>query len=1060
MGKKALRKDLWTEIRKSRNRFVSIFLIVALGVAFFSGVRAAQPDMRMTGDAYFDKYHLMDLRVVSTLGFSEENIEAIRNVEGVEMAEPSYMADVLHDTESSQMVLQFLADSDQTNETSVIEGRMPEKEDECLIDASVAEETGYQVGDTIQVHADKDADILDTFVTDTFTITGIGANPLYVSFERGSTTVGSGQISGFVIVPPESFSQEAYTQVMIQVEGASELESHTDEYNDLVEQVQNRLEDIADVQCQNRYDALIKETQEQLEDARKELEDGEQEAEEQLAQARQKLDDGYAQLESGRQELESRKAQLADAESQISENEQKLEEARQQLETGRQQLEAARAQVSSGEADLAVAQAQVSSSEVDLKMIQSIYPSQLLPDTDLAQQLADAQAQLEAGKQQLAAAQAQIDAGKAQIAAYEQQIETGTQQIADGEAELAEARQQVEDARPQIEEAEQQLEEAEAELADGETEYADAKAEAEAELADAREQIADGEEQLSELEVPTWYLTNRNDLPGYEEFGSNADRVGAIGNVFPVIFFLVAALVSLTTMTRMVEEQRVQIGTLKALGYSKAAIAFKYIVYALLATIGGSAAGVLFGEKVFPWVIIYAYKIIYPYMDTMEIPYRLDFAVMASGLALLCTLAATILSCYKELAAQPAQLMRPAAPKQGKRVLLERIGFLWRHLNFTQKSTCRNLFRYKKRFFMTVFGIGSCMALLIVGFGLRDSIVHIADIQYAQIQRYDGMLQLHEDASEEEMDELYQYLDGNEEVDQYVKVSMKTLDAQANGETRSPYVVVPQSAEDLKDFIVFQDRKTKEVYSFDENSVMLTEQLADHLGVGEGDQIQILSTDGEEASVTVTHVVENYMMHYIYMAPQVYENAFGESPDYSMLLIRLTDAGKENQESIGRELLNFPAAFAMNYVSENKAQIENMLGSLNIVIVVLILSAGMLAFVVLYNLNNININERRRELATLKVLGFYDPEVAAYVYRENIILTVLGALLGVGLGAILHRFIIVTVEVDQVMFSRTVSVLSYLLSAGLTCVFSAVVNYAMYFKLKAIDMVESLKSIE
>lgn len=352
------------------------------------------------------------------------------------------------------------------------------------------------------------------------------------------------------------------------------------------------------------------------------------------------------------------------------------------------------------------------------------------------------------------------------------------------------------------------------------------------------------------------------------------------------------------------------------------------------------------------------------------------------------------------------------------------------------------------------------MALLIVGFGLRDSIVHIADIQYAQIQRYDGMLQLHEDASEEEMDELYQYLDGNEEVDQYVKVSMKTLDAQANGETRSPYVVVPQSAEDLKDFIVFQDRKTKQQYTFDENSVMLTEQLADHLGVGEGDQVQITSTDGEEVSVTVTHVVENYMMHYIYMAPQVYEDVFGESPEYSMLLIRLTDAGKEDQESIGREMLDFPAAFAMNYVSENKAQIENMLGSLNIVIVVLILSAGMLAFVVLYNLNNININERRRELATLKVLGFYDPEVAAYVYRENIILTVLGALLGVGLGAILHRFIIVTVEVDQVMFSRTVSVLSYLLSAGLTCVFSAVVNYAMYFKLKAIDMVESLKSIE
>lgn len=1060
MGKRALRKDLWIEIRKSRNRFVSIFLIVALGVAFFSGVRAAEPDMRMTGDVYFDNYHLMDLRVVSTLGFSEENIEAIKQVEGVAAVEPSYMADVLHDTASSQLVLQFLADSDEMNKTSVIKGRMPEKEDECLIDESIAEETGYQVGDVIQVHADKGGDILDTFVTDTFTITGIGANPLYISFERGSTTVGSGQVSGFVIVPKESFSQESYTQVMIEVEGAKELESHTEAYNELVWQVQNRVEEISDAACQSRYDSLSQEISEKISDAETELANGEEEASKQLKEARQKLDDGYVELENGRKELETRKVQLADAQNQIYENEKKLNESKAQLEAGKQQLEAARSQVRGGEAALAVAQAQVSSSEVDLKMLQSLYPSQLLPDTDLAKQLKDAEAQLEAGKQQLAAAQAQIDSGKAQIAAYEQQIERGTQEISDGESKLSEYKKQVEEATPQIEEAEQKLKEAEQELVDGEKEYEEAKNETEEKLEDAREQIEDGKEQLSELEVPTWYITNRNDLPGYEEFGSNADRVGAIGKVFPVIFFLVAALVSLTTMTRMVEEQRVQIGTLKALGYSKVSIASKYILYALLATIGGSVTGVLFGEKIFPWVIIYAYKIIYPNMDTMEIPYRVDYGMMASGLALFCTLLATIFSCYRELAAHPAELMRPAAPKQGKRVLLERIGFLWRHLNFTQKSTCRNLFRYKKRFFMTVFGIGSCMALLIVGFGLRDSIVHIADIQYSQIQRYDGMLQIHEDASEEEKNQLSQYLNETEEIDQYVDVSMKTFDVTANGKKRSPYVVVPQSVDDLKDFVVFQDRKTGESYVFDENSVILTEQLADHLGVKAGDEIKLTSTDGVEATVSVTHVVENYMMHYVYMAPQVYETVFGEKPEYSMFLIRLTDKGKEDEEAIGKELLDFKAAFAINYVSENKAQIESMLGSLNIVIVVLILSAGLLAFVVLYNLNNININERRRELATLKVLGFFDTEVAAYVYRENIFLTIIGAFLGVILGALLHRFVIVTVEVDQVMFGRTVSVVSYLISAGLTCAFSAIVNYAMYFKLKTIDMVESLKSIE
>ena len=1060
MGKKALKKDLWREIHKSRNRFVSIFLIVALGVAFFSGVRASQPDMRMTGDAYFDKYNLMDLRLVSTLGFGDEDVEEIRKVEGVSQVEPSYMADVLHDTESSQMVLQFLAETEIMNYTSVLEGRMPEADNECLVDASVAEETGYQVGDTMVVYADKGDDILDTFVTDTFTIVGIGANPLYVSFERGSSTVGSGQVSGFVIVPQESFSQEAYTQLLIEVEGARELLSHTDAYNDRVEQVQNRLEEMEDVQCQRRYDTLRQETEDALQKAKEELKEGEQQAQEELAEARKQLDDGYAQLESGISELEERKAQLEEARQQVSDGERQLEEAKAQLEEGKQQLEAAKAQVTSGEAALAAAQAQVSSSEVDLKMIQSLYPSELLPDTDLARRLSEAQAQLEEGKQQLSEAQAQIDAGKAQIAVYEEQVESGTQQIADGEAQLAQVRQQIADAEPQLADGEAQLTQARQELEDGEAEYEDGKAQAEAELEDARQQIADAEEALAEMEVPVWYISSRNDLPGYEEFGANADRVGAIGKVFPAIFFLVAALVSLTTMTRMVEEQRVQIGTLKALGYSKGAIASKYILYALMATIGGSVAGVLFGEKVFPWVIIVAYKIIYPHMDTMEIPYQWDYAAMASGLALLCTLAATVLSCYKELAAQPAELMRPAAPKQGKRVLMERITIVWKHLNFTQKSTCRNLFRYKKRFFMTIFGIGSCMALMIVGFGLRDSIVHIADIQYSQIQKYDGMLQLHDDASADELEDLYQYLDEEERVEKYVKVSMKTMDVSAHEEARSAYIVVPQSVQDLRDFVIFQNRTTGDIYEMDDRSVILTEQLAEHLGVEPGESIAVETSDGGQVDLTVTQVVENYMLHYIYIAPTVYEEAFGEAPEYSMLLIRLTEEGRASQEEVGQEALKHSAAYAINYVSANKEQIESMLGSLNIVIVVLILSAGLLAFVVLYNLNNININERKRELATIKVLGFFDPEVAAYVYRENILLTLIGVLLGVGLGAILHRFVIVTVEVDQVMFGRTVSFLSYLISAGLTCVFSAIVNYAMYFKLKKIDMVESLKSIE
>ena len=519
----------------------------------------------------------------------------------------------------------------------------------------------------------------------------------------------------------------------------------------------------------------------------------------------------------------------------------------------------------------------------------------------------------------------------------------------------------------------------------------------------------------------------------------------SLGAVFPVLFFLVAALISLTTMTRMVEEERTQIGTLKALGYSKSSIAGKYVFYALLATVGGSVLGVLAGEKIFPYVIIDAYRIMYQHMDGMVLDYQLDHALVASLVALFCTMAG----------------MRPPAPKEGKRVFLERIGFIWKHLSFSWKSTVRNLFRYKKRLFMTVFGIGGCMALLLVGFGLRDSIMDVVLLQYGEIQLYDGMLVLNEDASDAEVEALKKDLSSRSDVKESMDVYMKKHAAKGENGTCEVYLMMPEKLENFSDFIHTRNRITKEAYTLGDEGIILAEKTAKMLGVKSGGSITVESRDGEDVEVPVAEICENYMQNFAYISPGLYEKLFGSVPETNNILFKGTDSSDEAAiEKTGQELLKNKAALSVTYIGTLAERLNSMLGSLDVVIVVLIISAGMLAFVVLYNLNNININERKRELATLKVLGFFDGEVSSYVFRENVLLTVFGCILGVVLGSALHRYVITTVEIESYMFGRIIKIPSYLLAIALTFGFSFLVNLLMHFKLKKIDMVESLKSVE
>ena len=1355
---KALRKEFWMEIRKSKSRFISILLIVALGVAFFSGIQASSPDMRYSGDAYYDESSLMDIKVVGTMGLTSDDVSSIESIDGIESAEGAWSTDVMCGEGQKQKVLHIESINDTVNKLDVQEGRLPEKSGEIFLDSTFASTNEYKVGDKVALREDGDSTLL---VTAEYTVVGTGRSPLYISFNRGNTTLGTGEVNGFGYVLPEDFDQEIYTQIYVTVHGAKGLTSYTDGYENLIAKIKGRVENIADDRCQIRLAAVKADAQEEIDDAQKKLDDGKKEADEKLADAKEELDKGEKDLEDGRQEYEDGKSQLEDAKTELADGKKQLEDAKTELADGKTQLEDAKAQLADGKSQLESAKSQLSSSKSQLDTARSqlddgwsqvnaakaqladgqaqLDSAQKQVTSGLAEleenqktldenkaKLADGKAQLEVGEQQLEAAkqtlttkqseldqskaeitagqqqiestrtqlnaqkqqitdglsqvsvgeaqlqegisalesakaqltelqsqlatvrasynaalenpdasqeeidilaaqvsaleeqeaavtqqiqaseaqiesqrqqlaatrselesglaavedglsqlsqkeselnagleqitagQAQIDAGwiqiqeqentlaasKAEIEAGEQELEKGQKQLkaakkklnkaqkeidsnaetlaagqaeldanvaklndseaqyasgleqynsgarqiaeneakltsgeqeiaeneaklADGEKEIADNEKKLADGEKEITDNEKKLQDAvndlkkgEKDLADGKKEYEDAKKDAEDEIAENQQKLDDAKKELEDLEMPEWMVTDREELPEYTDYGDNADRLRNIGQVFPVIFFLVAALISLTTMTRMVEEQRTQIGTLKALGYKKSAIAAKYICYAFFATLLGSVLGMLIGEKIIPYIIITAYGIMYHNVaNTISIDYQPGFALIASAASVVCTVGATLFASGKELQETPASLMRPPAPKEGKRVLLERLTFIWKHLSFSWKSTIRNLFRYKKRLIMTVFGIAGSMGLMLVGFGIQDSISDIAAIQYRELQHYDGMVIEDSDATEEEHAELFEYMKENEQIAHCNRVQMTKISAPKGSSNISIYLFVPESLSEFAKDVTLKNRITGETYELTDEGAAISEKTASLLGLKVGDMIPLKKGD-KEYKVRVAVITENYMSHYLYMTPRVYEQTFGEKPEYENIVFTMQEDCKDDLEMAGSRILANPGALSISYTSSLASQVDRMLSTLDAVILVLIVSAGMLAFVVLYNLNNINITERQRELATLKVLGFYDGEVSQYVLRENVILTVLGIMFGAVFGILIHRYVITTVEVDAVMFGRNIKLLSFLYSGILTSIFSIVVNGVMHFKLKTIDMVESLKSVE
>ena len=1103
MKMKPTHKDFYMEIRKSPGRFLSILFIVALGVAFFSGIRASEPDMRLTGDTYFDESNLMDIKALSTYGVIQDDVDAILKIDGVEHAEGAYSADFMQVVDKKQKVLHVISLQDEMNQVKLSDGRMPQKAGECLAD----QDAGYKVGDTIKLRSGTSDEVTDTLTTDTLKVVGLCSSPMYISYGRGSATIGTGTISAFVMVPEETFDMDVYTEVYVQVKGAKNEVAFTDGYDKKVEKVLDQIEDITDERAEIRKQELVNEAQEKIDEAREELEQGRADAASELADAAAKIADAEEQLTSGKAQITSGKKQIASAKNTLSKKESELEQAQNQYNAGLAQVQEGEAQYEAGlaqyEAAKPEAEAKIQSGREEIEKKK--------------QELAEAPAQLEQLKQMVAGLEQKQTAGiiteeeeatlkelkENQIPQLEYFIANGEQLIASGEAELDAAQKQLDDTAatlaqtkseldaakaslngvPQqlasgksqiqsgwaeIQKQEKKLEEGAAEIAENEAkvaeakiEYANGEEEAAQKIAEGEQKIADAEAKVQDIEKPTWYVYDRDTLTEYSGYGENAERLGAIGRVFPVLFFLVAALISLTSMTRMVEEQRTAIGTMKALGYSKMSIAKKYLGYALIATAGGSVLGVLIGEKILPYIIVYAYGILYKHITHILIPYQWIYAWMAAAAAIVCTMAATFFACYKELVAQPAVLMRPPAPKNGQRVFLERIKFIWKHLSFTWKSCIRNLTRYKKRFFMTVFGIGGCMGLMLVGYGIKDSCYEIAELQFRDIQMYDGSVYLKEDISDETRQNLLDYMKDDSDISHYMQTSMKNVTLVNGKNKRDTYQVVFSEPKDVKDYFDFHDRKSKEEYTLDDEGVIISEKTGKLLNAKAGDTIEIKDEENGNKKVKIAHICENYMGHYIFFTPSYYEKVYGENSEYNSIFFAGQKGDtQEDYNKIGEDILTQDGALSVSYMRDIEKQLDDMLKSLNLVIVVLIISAGMLAFVVLYNLNTVNITERQRELATLKVLGFYDLEVAEHVYRENVLLTFIGAAVGVVLGKFLHAFIIDTVEVDTAMFGRNINFSSYMYSLLFTILFSLIVNGIMYFKLKKIDMVESLKSIE
>lgn len=1076
MKKKALLKDTIREIKKSFGRFISIFLIVGIGVAFYTGIKASVPIMKGSADAYFDDYNLMDIKVQSTLGLDQNDVEAIQDVKGIEGVYPSHSMDAISIKDTQQSVVKVMSIPEHSNQENkeyinqyrIVEGRMPKGDQECVIETDSVAPSGYDIGDNINLTSGNDEDIHDALKNTTYTIVGKVMTPYYLSYEKGSSTIGSGKVNQFIAIEDTNFKSSIFSEVYITVKGAKAYNSYTDVYFDLLKPIERRIKAIAGTQASLRLADVKQSAQREVDKGVEEFTANKNEFDAQIKDGKSKLASGETQFVQGRNELAQKKLDtemtFAQTQQEISNGYETMKQLQTQYDKGMVEWEKAETAYVSEDPVTKLTQLQENHAQLT-QAIQGLDESLMIPglaedkiielQAKRATYLAQQQATM-AGIVQLQEGKVKLDESYAQLNGLQATIITTTAQLDEGTAQLRSGRDK---AQTEFKNAQVTIDKNEKELEENKNILINEENDGLAKLKEAKEKLDKAQKDIDEIAKPKWYVLNRNSHYSYMDYGGAADRMDGIAKVFPVFFYLVAALVCLTTMTRMVDEQRQEIGTLKALGYSKIYIAMKYITYAGIASIFGGIFGAIIGTIIFPTVIYSAWNIMY-LLPPVRLHMEVGMSITSIAIASFVTISAAVFACYKDLMETPSLLMRPKAPKNGKKIFLEHIPFIWNHFNFIHKVTARNIFRYKKRFLMTVIGISGCTALLVAGFGVQDSINEIVTTQYGEIYNFDMSLNYKDDTTISQRHALELKMGSDRKIDKQMEISIQHGNFKDKGENKSIDLYIVEQVKEFKTFVDLRERVRQTPLTISSSGAIISEQLAKRKGVSQGDFISIDNGEGSYKKIKITGICENYVGHAMYMTNDYYNDIYGKHALSTGQLIKLKEGNTSKEESIGSNYLKEESVESVQFYSSIASSFEDTVDSLSFVVVVLIISAGLLAFVVLYNLTNVNISERLREIATIKVLGFYDREVSSYVYRENIFLTIIGAVVGLFLGIALHSLIMDLAELDNVMFGRNINIPSFVYSFFITLAFSIIVNIVMYDKLKKIPMVESLKSIE
>ncbi len=1048
-------------IFKSFPRFISLLVMSALGVFTFAGLQATAPDMISTLDVYLDSNNVYDVQVISDMGLTDDDLNAISELESVESTEGSKFKQIVALTGSNEHVISVHQLPENMNAIKLTSGTMPVADNEIIVEENLLTKEELAIGDSI-VFEDEG------FVKKEAIITGTVSSPLYynnvkIEQNRGNTGVGTGIIAYYAYMPKEAFDMDVYTVAYITVNGAKEVETGSQVYESKIAKMTEELESIKDERQNARRDSIIKEANDEISeneakadkelgDAKKELDDAKSE----LDESKTKLEDADKEITSNRDKLNSSKAQLDNAKAELDAGERSYNAQNEEFKKGEAEFEAAlksaglTADGIAGalkEADNGIESLKKGIADIDARINSGVLPPEQVEQlkaqkkgleaqlTDLQgkrtnlQKLSDTKTQIDSGRSELQAARAKLDSSKAE---YEQ----GLAEYNSGVVSLESAQAEYDDGMKELEDGEKKYE-------DGLKEYTEKEA-------DARDEIQNAKDELKDIKTPSWYINDRRDYLTYSDYLDDASSIANLSKVFPFLFFLVAILISLISMNRMVEDDRMEIGTLKSLGFSNGQIISKYVMFSLLATLIGAVGGAIAGLIVLPEMIFGIYKILFD-IPGPELSPRWGTTLIGVAITVACVAGSGILTAYAVLKEKPASLMRPKAPRMGKRVLLERIPLFWNRLNFSGKITVRNLFRYKKRVFVTIAGIAGCTALILIGFGMKDSIVDIPSAQFDEIYNIDGMAFLNTDDKDDSVNDFIL------EKPEIVKtVSTAKVSADVSGS--DVYFVVAENQEDLGEIVILSDSVTGERLSLEPGKVVITEKLARIKKLSVGDTIDVKDINNNTYSYPISGIAKNYFDHYIYLD----DETFNEYSTYEPNLIYFTTNldTTEEREQLSEELLKRDSILSVTYKETLIENADNMLQSLNSVVFILIILAAMLAFVVLYNLSNININERKRELATLKVLGFYNHEVDSYITRENVILTIIGIGGGLILGFFMTSAVVSTIEIEKARFMYRVLPQSFIFASLISVGFTLIVNFITHFNLKKINMIESLKSVE